>query len=73
MNNKYLIKVWPFEHAPDKYKKLSQNGGDEDWIAFVPDPLSDAYINWLECPAFGCFDVSEYKVSGGIIKIGAHS
>ena len=31
-----MIKVWRFEDAPKKYRALSTNGGDEDWIAFVP-------------------------------------
>jgi hypothetical protein len=33
---KFLIKVWPFDHAPKKYQKLSNNGGDEDWVILIP-------------------------------------
>lgn len=31
-----MIKIWPWETAPKKYKKLSKLGGDEDWIAYIP-------------------------------------
>ena len=31
-----MIKIWPWETAPKKYKKLSALGGDEDWLVYVP-------------------------------------
>lgn len=30
------ITIWRFEDAAISYKELSENGGDEDWIARVP-------------------------------------
>lgn len=32
MNDKKMIKVWAFKDAPQEYRKLSENGGDEDWV-----------------------------------------
>ena len=29
--------VWRFCDAPQEYQDLSGAGGDEDWLAFVPD------------------------------------
>lgn len=71
------IKVWRFVEAPKHYQNLSDNGGDEDWIAFVPQHILDAedgYIGWLqEGTSYGCCAVNEYVVDGGRIFIGCHS
>lgn len=68
------IKVWTFYDAPEEYKKLSRNGGDEDHVAFVPSHLEDRYYKFLEDgTAFGCCCVDEYEVEGGKIYIGAHA
>lgn len=74
MNNidKAII-VWPFGEAPETYRALSDNGGDEDWLAFVPDSLKNKYLPWLEQPHFGVCDVSVYPIAGGEIHIAAHS
>lgn len=66
------IKVWPFYDAPEEYRKLSPHGGDEDWLAFVPDGYD--YIPWMESGTkFGVCHTSEIKVEGGIIRIGSHA
>jgi hypothetical protein len=31
------IKIWNWEDAPDEYKSLSTHGGDETYVAFIPD------------------------------------
>jgi hypothetical protein len=68
------IKVWRWEDAPENYKALSTHGGDEDWVAFVPDILKYNWIGWMESgTAFGCCDVYEYEVENGIVRIGAHA
>jgi len=68
------IMVWRFHDAPEQFRKLSTHGGDEDWLALVPKELAGQYIHWLEEPAFGCCEVTEYKLEGGcIVRIGAHS
>lgn len=69
------ILVWRFEDAPEQYQKLSPHGGDEDWIAVIPPDVTDAYIAWMdEGTPFGCCDVEEIKLEGGIrVRIGAHA
>lgn len=70
----FEIHVWAFEYAPKKYQDLSPHGGDEDWLAFVPEEYGDRDIRWLESGTpFGYCDVSRHKVEGGTIYIGAHS
>lgn len=72
--NDWTILVWPFDRAPEEYRKLSEHGGDEDWVAFVPEALKDEWIGFLEeGGSFGCCDVSEHPVKGGTVRIGAHS
>lgn len=69
-----VIKVWRFEDAPKRYRDLSTNGGDEDWVAFVPAALANEYIGWMdEGGPYGCFAVKVYSVDGGEIRIGCHS
>jgi len=53
------IKVWRFHDAPPYLRDLSDNGGDEDWLAEVPPGYG--YIPWIEDGrCFGICDVSEY-------------
>ena len=33
------ITIYRFEDAPKELQNLSQNGGDEDWLAIVPKHL----------------------------------
>ena len=68
------IKVWPFKQAPNKYQDLSQHGGDEDWLAFVPGEIwenCEGYIPWID--KLGCCEVSEHPVKGGIVFIVVHA
>lgn len=68
------IAVWKFGDAPEEYRSLSEHGGDEDWIAFVPEDLKDEWIGWMqEGTSFGCCSVTEHAVEGGVVRIGAHS
>lgn len=71
------IKVWPFSEAPDTYRQMSTNGGDEDWVALVPLEWKDRYyIGWLEAgmsPCFGCCCIDWYEHRDGWVVIGAHS
>lgn len=32
-----FISVWTWKRAPENFKNLSRYGGDEDWVAFVPN------------------------------------
>jgi len=68
------IRIWKFTDAPQVLQELSPHGGDEDWLALVPWPYSEQYIGWLESGgSFGCCDVSEHKLEGAVVYIGAHS
>lgn len=68
------ILVWRFEDAPMKYKILSNHGGDEDWVAFIPKESKGYGIPWAESGSrFGVCDVSEHEVENGIVLIGAHA
>ena len=66
------ILIWRFEDAPEHFQLLSQNGGDEDYIAFVPDGVEiPAFLE--EGSSFGCFKVEKHQVKNGTILIGYHS
>lgn len=71
------IKVWPFHDAPERLRKLSPHGGDEDWLALVPAELvrSIHYFSWMEAGSgFGVCDVSAHDLpDGSQVRIGAHS
>jgi hypothetical protein len=68
------IRVWRWEDAPEKYRRLSEHGGDEDWVAFVPAALKDEWIGWAEEGGpFGYCSVSEHEVDGGRVLIGARA
>jgi len=64
--------VWSWYDAPDELKALSRHGGDEDWIGLCP--LGEEMPMWMECPNFGCCDVSEHRLDDGrVVAIGAHA
>lgn len=66
------IKVWRFEDAPQVYRALSLRGGDEDWLAFVPNTMQGQWIQWLDSGKFGNF-VSVHPIYDGTVYIAAHS
>jgi len=68
------ILVWEFCHAPEVLQKLSTNGGDEDWLALVPETvLKNNYIPWLGEGCFGCCTVEEHRLPGYRVFIGCHA
>ena len=71
------ITVYRFKNAPNQLRRLSNNGGDEDWIAVVPKNFYEKYspIDWLEESChFGISHVDKYKLDNGdIVFIGCHS
>lgn len=64
-----VILVWKWDDAPEEYK--FSHGGDEDWVVYVPEPLDDEYIEWLD--HIGCCHVSEHKLEHGTVYVGSHS
>lgn len=69
------IVVWRFEDAPERFRSLSTNGGDEDWLAFVPSGFPGGVPFWMGDSADGgwCNIVDWYDVEGGSVCIGSHS
>lgn len=68
------IRVWRFYDAPEKFRKLSGHGGDEDWLALVPKDFPGGVPDWAFSQAFGCCDVSEHRLkNGAMVVIGAHA
>lgn len=72
------IKIWRFEEAPEELRKKSNNGGDEDWVALIPEEYllkNGDFIPWMqEGGPFGyCFVDYHYLENGDCVVIGSHS
>jgi hypothetical protein len=75
------IMLYRYPTAPLELQALSQHGGDEDWIAVVPESWKDRYhLAFLEGGIagnwFGCSDVSQHthpNYPNQLIFIGAHA
>lgn len=67
------ILLWSYFQAPEQYRELSGNGGDEDWVAFVPEGVDPPY--WMADVGFssGICEVEEHQVDGGTVYIGSHA
>ena len=76
------ITVWPFNAAPEEFRVLSPHGGDEDWCAYVPEPIVknagtggediSLVYPWIE--RLGCCDTSCHRLPDGCqVFIGAHA
>lgn len=73
-SSKGAIIVWRFQDAPPEYQALSENGGDEDWLAFLPETFSGESVGWMDAgSSSGWGVVSEHRVVGGVVRIGGHS
>ena len=67
------IRIWHFRDAPEEWQ-FSDNGGDEDWVAFVPATFTYGPPLFLdEGSTFGCCSVNRYVVDGGVVLIGCHA
>lgn len=70
------VLVWPFDSAPESLRKLSDNGGDEDWLVLVrPNGMRgmlSMYVPaWIE--KLGN-DVDRYDLEdGSTVFIGSHA
>jgi hypothetical protein len=71
-NQEKVIKIWEFDDAPIEYQQLSENGGDEGWVALVIG-YGDETPLVVEQISSGLFSVDRYSVSEGIVYIGAHA
>lgn len=69
------IQVWRWEDAPADLQDLSDHGGDEDWVAFVPPALKGIRLDWAQSGTqFGICDVQVIeREDGSTVYIGAHA
>jgi hypothetical protein len=68
------IVVWRFGSAPADLRALSQNGGDEDWLALIPAGMAGDWIPWIDSDTFGCCDRSSFDLPDGRkVVIGSHA
>lgn len=71
------ITVWHFHHAPEELKKLSDNGGDEDWLVLVHYSMAEEFLRngippWVI--AMGACDVHVHTLEDdSIVFIASHS
>ena len=75
---KKSLLVWRFKDAPQEYQDLSENGGDEDWILFIPlewgEDGKSPWIPWADDDTeFGIASVQEFQVGNGWVRIGSHA
>ncbi len=76
--NKAPILVWRWAHAPEKYKKLYNHAGDEEWLAYIRKDY--IYEEWVEYAMsderngpFGGCHISVHKLDNGDeIRVGSH-
>jgi hypothetical protein len=67
------ICLWRWDDAPAEYKALSTNGGDEDWVVFVPVSVVFNWTpNWLY-NIDSCHEPQVIEVAGGTVYIGSHA
>lgn len=77
-NNKPVL-IWQYDEAPQELQ-VSENGGDEDYLALVPPGKTESDFLFLDTNSFGCCGVDEYPGSkagpeyeGYTIYIGCHA
>lgn len=65
------IRFWNFKDAPECWRKLSEYGGDEDWIFEIPPKVSIPW--WLDTENNGFNDIQKEQLDDGTtIIITAH-
>ena len=70
------IKLWAFNDAPRELRDLSENGGDEDWVAEVPPSIAASFQDrelpyWISRLSN---DTQRFNMDdGSIIIIGSHA
>lgn len=70
------IRIWRLEDAPKAYQTFSGNGADDNWVAFIPEPVwlrEHGNIPFLSAASgFGDTKVECKQVAGGVILIGSY-
>ena len=77
-----MISIWRFADAPEHFRRLSEHGGDEDWVAHVPKKYLETWLidvfftqNVIGRNPFGVCDIQRVDLQGGggAVFIGAHA
>jgi hypothetical protein len=68
------ILVWEFDKAPVGLQELSTNGGDEDWLVYVPAEVEFNWVpRWVESMD-SCNMPDEFVLPNGAkVYIGSHA
>jgi hypothetical protein len=68
------ILVWEFHKAPEGLRLLSNNGGDEDWLVYVPASCGFEWMpRWIE-HLDSCEMPDEFILPNGAkVYIGSHA
>lgn len=69
-----LIMVWEFHKAPPQLQELSLDGGDEDWLVWVPKEVEFPYgtPSWIDRMS-SCGDADMFLLpDGSRVFIAAH-
>lgn len=70
MDASRAILLWAWDAAPAELRALSTHGGDEDFVAFVPNGVDDSYVRDALFQHYA--HVSEAAHDGGTLLIAAH-
>jgi hypothetical protein len=66
------VRIWRWWSAPGELRRLSDHGGDEDWVCLVPKEMTDDYLPFIN--SLGVCRVSEHSLADGRkVFIGAHA
>lgn len=68
---KNTILVWPFWDAPEFLRKLSENGGDEDGICWIPAGVERPW--WIEKLWIHYGEPDKVRFTDGVLYIWAHA
>ena len=64
------VLLWSYSEAPEYIRFLCSQGGDEDFVAFVPRALPDWYSTIFHSSAFG---IIHYRTRIGVFHVATHS
>jgi len=75
VNENQCMIVFPWGTAPDEFKSLSDNGGDEDWVVVLSSTCKQPYFctpPWLEA-VDTCRDPQTIDLGDCVVLIGSHA
>lgn len=38
------IAIWQFHEAPEEYRRLTNHGGDEEWLLYCPAKMCNVFL-----------------------------